>query len=555
MKKFNHLLLRFNRFSPEAVISLLAIYFAVVLNFPFNQKIYLLAGEGHRLFSLTPALLLTACFLIIFSLLSWRFIFKPFMIFLIISSGAAMYASLQYQVVFDYSMIENIFETNPGEATSYLNIQSILSVIVLGILPAIWLFNVKITYHQRWYIGLFRRVILIIVGIAIIAIIALFFYKDYASVGRNNKYLNKMINPAHFYNSVKYLNKRYLSKPLPYKQQGLDATISASTNGKPTLLVMVVGETARSQNMAYNGYQRNTNPYTEDLGIISLQSVASCGTATAHSLPCMFSSLSRSEYNREKANAQDNILDILKHAKVDITWIENDGGDKGVAKNITQQAIATDKSNAFCDGTSCYDEALIEPLSEHLKKQSSNAEHSSNNQLIALHTMGSHGPTYWNRYPAEKEAFKPACRRSDIENCTDQEIVNVYDNTLAYTDYILSLVIAVLQDYSEQYNVAMLYVSDHGESLGENGLYLHGTPYAFAPQEQTQVPWFMWLPKQSVTAKNINSPCLTDIAKTGSFSHDNLFHTLLGLYNVKTSMKDESLDLINNCQLKEIDHE
>ncbi|WP_413701251.1 phosphoethanolamine transferase [Psychromonas sp. KJ10-10] len=510
MKTYQKLFLTVNRLSPETIISLLAVYFASVLNLPFSQRIYQLAGDSHFLFSLTPTLLLTACFVIIFSLIysfvSGR-IFKPFMIFLLITSASAMYASLQYQIVFDYSMIENIFETNPGEAFSYLNAQSILAVLILGVLPAIWLFNVEIIAPSSWYIGLFRRVVLMLIGVVIIVLLALFFYKDYASVGRNNKYLNKMINPAHFYNSVKYLNKRYLSTPLPYKQQGLDATISVANNEKPTLLVLVLGETARSQNMAYNGYPRNTNPYTQDQGIISLQKVASCGTATAHSVPCMFSSLSRSEYNREKANAQDNILDVLSHAKVDITWFENDGGDKGIAKNITKHEISKNKSNPLCDSNSCYDEVLIEQLTAHLKQQIGSLESAPpKHHLITLHTMGSHGPTYWNRYPKDKEVFTPACRRSDIENCNDQEIVNVYDNTLVYTDYILSLVIARLQDYSEQYNVAMLYLSDHGESLGENGLYLHGTPYALAPQEQTQVPWFMWLPKQYLRSTKYRSP-------------------------------------------------
>ncbi|NRD75111.1 phosphoethanolamine--lipid A transferase [Shewanella sp. VB17] len=539
----------FNKLSQEVVISLLAIYFAVVLNFPFNQEIYQLAGQGKLLFSLTPVLLLTGGFLIVFSLILWKFTLKPLMIFLIISAAAAMYATSQYNVFFDYSMIENIFETNSGEAFSYVNTQSILFVICIGILPSLWLLNLDITTHHRWYISLLRRLVFIIIGIFIIAITALFFYKDYVSVVRNNSYLKKMINPAHFYNSVRYINNRYFTEPLRYQNQGLDATISTSANDKPRLLILVVGETARAQNMAHNGYARNTNPYTQDLGIVSLQNVSSCGTATAHSLPCMFSSLPQSQYQREKANAQDNVLDILSYAGVDITWYENDGGDKSVAKNVVKHDIANDKSNPFCDGYSCYDEVLVQRLEQQLKQQVESGK-KLNNQLIALHTIGSHGPTYWERYPSEKEVFKPACRRSDIQNCTDQEIVNVYDNTLVYTDYILSLVITILNDYSEQYNVAMLYVSDHGESLGENGLYLHGTPYAFAPKEQTQVPWFMWLPEQYVEATQLDYSCLIRIAKTGAFSHDNLFHSLLGMFSVKTNLKDEKLDITSQCKIK-----
>lgn len=549
MKKYVNLYLRFNRLSPEVIISLLAIYFAVVLNFPLNKKIYELAGQDHLFFLLTPALILTGCFIIIFSLILWRFTCKPVMIILIISSATAMYATLQYNVFFDYSMIENIFETNLGETFSYVNTQAVLFIICIGILPSLWLLNVNITTNHRWYISLLRRLTLIIIGVVIITVTALFFYKDYVSVGRNNTYLKKMINPAHVYNSVKYIKNRYFTNPLYYQNQGLDASIAPSASIKPTLLVLVVGETARAQNMAHNGYARNTNPYTKDLGIVSLQHVSSCGTATAHSLPCMFSSLPQSQYHREKANAQDNVLDVLSYAGVGITWYDNDGGDKSVAKNVITHNIENNKRSPFCNGYTCYDEVLVQRLTQQLKQQVQSGR-KLNNQLIVLHTIGSHGPTYWKRYPTEKEVFKPACRRSDIQNCTDQEIVNVYDNTLAYTDYILSLIINILNKHSTQYNVAMLYVSDHGESLGEKGIYLHGTPYAFAPKEQTQVPWFMWLPEQYVEATQLDYSCLLRIAKKEAFSHDNLFHSLLGMFNVKTNIKNEKLDIISQCKIK-----
>ncbi|WP_299496699.1 sulfatase-like hydrolase/transferase [uncultured Shewanella sp.] len=311
----------------------------------------------------------------------------------------------------------------------------------------------------------------------------------------------------------------------------------------------MAGETARAQNMAHNGYARNTNPYTGNLGIVSLQHVTSCGTATAHSLPCMFSSLPQQQYSREQANAQDNILDILGYAGVDITWYENDGGDKAIARNVTKHEIANDNRSPFCDGTTCYDEILVQRLSQQLKQQVQ-TEGEMSNQLIVLHTIGSHGPTYWRRYPAEQEAFSPACRRSDLQHCTDEEIVNVYDNTLVYTDYLLSLIITQLRDYSEHYNVAMLYISDHGESLGEKGVYLHGTPYAFAPKEQTHIPWFMWLPEQYLEATQLDYSCLQNRAKKDAFSHDNLFHSLLAMFNVKTHLKNEKLDIFSQCRIE-----
>jgi lipid A ethanolaminephosphotransferase len=538
--------------SYEAMTLIIAVYFGLVLNFPIIRKIYQLSTDGHVVFSLSPAILLSGCFMVIFSMFAFRFVFKPIMVVLLLTSSAAMYAMLKYNVMFDYSMIENIFETNSGEAYSYINAHSIGYVLLFGVLPSIWLLSTKLTGQPSFSKAVFHRVGLVLLGLAIIGAMVLFFYKDYASVGRNNKYLNKMIVPAHIYNTAKFVKQRYFTDKLTFNPIGDDAQLLPVANNKPTLMVLVVGETARAQNMAYNGYQRNTNPYTQDLGIIALQNVSSCGTATAHSLPCMFSNLTHNSYNREAAEAQNNVLDVIKAAGVEVTWFDNDGGDKDVGARINKIDISPSENNPLCDGLSCYDEILVEKLNQKLQQDAHASTTSGKglaNQFIALHTIGSHGPTYWQRYPADKASFTPACSRSDIENCSDQEIVNVYDNTIAYTDFVLAQTIKVLEQYQDNYNVALVYLSDHGESLGESGMYLHGTPYSIAPSQQTHVPWFMWLPQDYTQAKGVDRECIAENAQTASYSHDNLFHSLLGLYGVNTSVRDAKLDITSNCKL------
>ncbi|MGB5447040.1 MAG: phosphoethanolamine--lipid A transferase, partial [Psychromonas sp.] len=523
------------------LIILLSVYYAFVLNYPINEKIYLLSENQSVFYYLSP-IILTFAFIIIFSVLALPYLFKAIQIPLILTSALAFYASLKYNVMFDYPMMENIFETNTGEAGSYLNAASILYFIILGVLPAIFIFKVKITYAESIAKEVVKRTVLLAVAIIGILIIAVFYYKDYASIGRNNSYLNKMINPAHAYNSYKYLRRHYFTEKLEYKKIGEDASVESAKNDKPTLMILVLGETARSQNIAYNGYNRNTNPYTQDMGLISFKHVSTCGTATAHSVPCMFSNMGRANYNKNRADNQDNVLDILSHAGVNLFWVENDGGDKGTAKNISTIKINPQENPDLCDGTTCYDEVMLRVIDEKIQQ-------SKGNQLIALHIIGSHGPTYWQRYPENKAQFSPACNRSDIENCTDQEIVNVYDNTLVYTDYVIAQAINKLNQYKDKYNVALMYISDHGESLGENGLYLHGTPYAIAPDQQTHVPWFMWFDNDYADAKGISKQCLAAKAGSTDLSHDNLFHTLLGLYGVDTSAKNDQLDLIDSCKL------
>ena len=522
-------------------IGILSVYYAFILNYPIVAKIYDLSADNSVIFHYISPVLLTFAFIIIFSVLALPYLFKTLFILLTLSSALAFYASVKYNVMFDYAMIENIFETNSAEAFTYFNFSSVLYFIVFGILPSLFIFNVKITPAKSLFQALLQRVLLVLFAVAGIALIALFFYKDYASVGRNNAYLNKMINPVHVFNSVKYINRTYFTKALQYKTLGEDAKLESAANGKPTLMLLVLGETARSQNIFYNGYHRNTNPYTQNMGVISFKNVSSCGTATAHSVPCMFSNMTHDNYNKARAYQQDDVLDVLAHAGVNLLWLENDGGDKGVAKNIQKIFIDPQENPDLCNGSSCYDAVLLKGLDQKIKAK-------KGNQLIALHLIGSHGPTYWQRYPASKAVFSPACNRSDIENCSDQEITNVYDNSQVYTDYVLAKAIEKLQTYSGEYNVALLYISDHGESLGENSLYLHGTPYAIAPKQQTTVPFFMWLPDAYAQAKGINKQCVINKAEEGTFSHDNLFHTLLGLYGVKTASKDNALDIVANCK-------
>ncbi len=436
-------------------------------------------------------------------------------------------------------MIENIFETNVNEASSYMSMMSIGFLVVFGLLPAFLLLKVKIVYRYSWFQEVFRRLLLVSAAIVVFMLIAIFYFKDYASIGRNHSYLNKMINPAGVFNAVKYINNEYLTAPMKYLKQGEDAKVIPAKNNKPTLMVVLVGETARAKNSAYNGYERETNPYTKGLGLITFQDVSSCGTATAHSLPCMFSNLNRANYDKKQANHQDNVFDILTHADVKVVWIDNDGGDKAVAKNIEKEMISTDADSKLCDGSSCYDEILLKGLDKRIESY-------DGNQVYALHMIGSHGPTYWKRYPKEMAVFSPSCNRSDIENCSDEEIVNVYDNTMVYSDYIIAKTVELLKRYSDKYNVVMLYISDHGESLGENGLYLHGAPYVMAPKEQTHVPWYIWMSDDYANQKGIDKERVMNKAQNGVYSHDNLFHTILGLYGVDTKVKSSKLDIMEN---------
>ncbi|WP_421201046.1 phosphoethanolamine transferase [Aeromonas enteropelogenes] len=524
---------------------LLVLFFALVLNWPIFLHFYkVLSGLEHVKtgFVLSIPLVLVAALNAVFIPFTFRFILKPFFTLLILTGSIVSYAMLKYGVVFDAGMMQNIVETNSREATSYLNGSVALWFLLTGILPTLGLWSLKIRYPATWYKGLALRAGSLALSLLVVGSMAALYYQDYASVGRNNKSLGKEIVPANYVNGLyKYARDVVFATPIPYQQIGTDAKLIAK-DAKPTLMFLVVGETARSQNYSLNGYAKATNSFTaKEEGIVSFRDVRSCGTATAVSVPCMFSNLTRRGYDDQLAGSRDGLLDVLQHAGVSVLWKENDGGCKGVCRNVPTIEIAPRDYPALCKGGSCYDEVLLEGLDQQIAAM-------KGNKLVAFHLMGSHGPTYFRRYPASERTFVPDCPRSDIENCTNEELVNTYDNTIRYTDKVVAQLIDKLKSLESQYNVGLVYLSDHGESLGAMGLYLHGTPYKFAPDDQTRVPLLTWFSPQLQTDRQLNMDCLQQEAGSKRFSHDNLFHSMLGIMDVQTKVYNGALDLFKPCR-------
>ena len=534
------------RLSHHSLAALIALYFATIINLPIYlelKQIFADSAQVSVLFAISIPLFFWAVFNLLLQLMSWPYLAKPILAFLAFLAGALTFGTLSYGLVYDTNMLINAMETNASEAGSYQSVNLWIWIFFLGILPALLILLIPLKKPASVGGFLLKKLGMIALSLVIVGIIAALCYKDFASVGRNNSYLRKMIIPNEFVYSGYKLARDELKTPVPFKQIGTDpaqepAALSAE---KPSLLVLMIGETARAQNVSYYGYERDTTPFTRPLDPIVFGPVESCGTATATSLPCMLSLLGRTDYDRDVALNQDNLLAVLKRAGVDVTWIDNDGGDKRQASGITNSRIDNLVVDANCNGTSCFDQILVDEMPKAIQAM-------SGNRVVVLHLIGSHGPTYFERYPKNMEAFTPACPRSDIENCTPEEIVNTYDNTIRYTDYINAEVIKYLKTQEDQFDVSAVYLSDHGESLGENGLYLHGLPYNIAPDTQKRVPMIMWLSEGTQKRLKVDEACLRDEGKKPGISHDNLFHTLLGLAQVNTGVRDDSLNLLASCQ-------
>jgi len=441
-----------------------------------------------------------------------------------------------YHVVIDASMIRNTLQTNLNESMDLVTFKEIAYFFFLGVLPSYFVYKVPLEYRDFKSELVDKAKTIAISLVVIIASIALF-SKSYTSFAREHKPLRYSTNPTYWIYSIgKYISLTFSSGKLVVKPIGLDAKVIKDDNVSK-IVIMVVGEAARADHFSLNGYKRETNPLLEKQDIFNFEDVSSCGTSTAASVPCMFSIYGRKEYSYKKGISTENVLDVLKHTnEIAILWRDNNSDSKGVALRVPYENYKTPQTNTICTQGECRDIGMLVGLDKYI------AQNKGKDILIVLHQMGNHGPAYYKRYTKDFEKFKPTCKTNQLEECTQEEIINAYDNALLYTDNFLSKTIDFLKQYDKEYKTALFYMSDHGESLGENGIYLHGLPYFMAPEAQTHIGAFMWFGSQM--KKSLNSKKLEAQTKE-HYSQDNLFHTLLGVFNVQTDVYNKKMDLLS----------
>lgn len=485
-------------------------------------------------FLISVAVVFSSFLVVFFSFFNSRWTLKPILIFSVLVAAFISYFANSYSVIIDDTMIQNILETNASESLDLISGKLFLYVFLLGMLPAWFIYKVKIA-PQTIKRSLTSTIVTISVSLLIIIIMLLSFSKFYTSFFREHKLLRYYSNPTYaFYSVGKYIDNKFNSGRTQVKAIGLDAKKDQTSEGRK-LAIVVVGEAARADRFSLNGYKRLTNPLLQKEDIINFPNMYSCGTATAISVPCMFSYLERSNYSDKKAKSTENILDVLARSGVKILWRDNNSSSKGVADRVLYENYRTPVNNKICDGE-CRDIGMLEGLQDFIDQQQGDI-------LIVLHQMGNHGPAYFKRYPKSFEKFTPVCKTNQLEECQQEEIGNAYDNAILYTDYFLDQTIKLLKKNDGKFQPALFYISDHGESLGEDGLYLHGMPYFIAPDCQKHVGALMWFGK---TAKQeVNTERLKTIAGD-DFSQDNLFHTLLGFMRVKTSLYKEEKDILKS---------
>jgi lipid A ethanolaminephosphotransferase len=528
--------------SSELMILMSSIVFSALFNNAFWSSAVPSPWMQWKL-ALSLFLILTALHCLLLGVLVNRWIAKPVLTVLLLITALAAHFMSTYGIYLDADMLRNVLNTDTKESEELMTM-SLLAPVALALFPVALLWWTKIKRRSVARASLVRLAFLATSMIAILVGVLLA-SRDLSSLLRNQREIRYLVAPANY---LVALSKVLLAAPpgkkAPLLPIGEDAVQKRTTTArKPRLVVLVVGETVRAQNWGLSGYARQTTPRLSKIpGLVNFSDVVACGSSTEVSLPCMFSPYGRANYDQKKIRSHQSLLHVLNRGGVRPLWIDNQSGCKGVCADLPYLHVGDEQDPALCNGTRCVDEVLVKTLASNLAP-------AKGDRLVVLHQLGNHGPNYFERYPDRFKSFMPACENPDLGKCAVSSIVNAYDNAVLYTDHFLAETISLLEGQSH-YDAAMIYVSDHGESLGENGLFLHGIPYAIAPDEQLKVPMVVWLSRAFLQTAAIEGDCLQSVAKQ-PVSHDNLFSSILGLFDMKTTLYSPHLDVFHSCRTRQ----
>lgn len=454
---------------------------------------------------------------------------KFFIWFFCFSNCTAMYFMDTYHAFISKDAIINLLETNRNEAINFINLRLIVYFFLFFGITLVFftkIICVEFSDFKKEIKYKFYSLVVFIFSVLITLSSKNLFYEI-----RQNKFLGDYIVPINYVRNIyRVIKMKKQEKSSKEFNKITNEFIKSENifNDRKNLVVIVVGESVRAKNWGLNGYERNTSEFLDKHrdNIVNFTNVESCGSSTFVSVPCIFSHMKGSNFSINKAKNTENILDIFKNFGFDVFWLSNNGDCKNVCSRVNFKYVSS---------TNDFDDKLFEEAKVIV-------ENSNNkNTILVLHQRGSHGPLYYKQYPEDFDKYQPSCK-SDIKDCNIQDVINSYDNSILYTSYILSEFIDFLKQQRNYDNILLLYVSDHGESFGEKNMFMHAGPYILTKDEQWKVPMFIWSQGYSFNRRNLLE------MSNKKLSHDNIFHSLLGLFGIYGNYYNFDLDLFNGCK-------
>lgn len=513
--------------SRQMIVGMLALWITLFANQTFFTKLFRYAWEEKNYTVLLSAPFILVLLLIgvinIVVLLTHRYTFKMVVVFLLVVSAFSGYFIDSFGTIIDKDMFTNMMQTDSAEILELFTMKLVIYVVVGAVIPAFIVQRYSL-HFLSYGVEIAQKMSVILLSLVLIIGIYMASGKTYSSFFRNHHELKMYLNPSYPISS--FIKWALLKTKGVQSIKPIAEDARKNDHARKKLVILVVGETARAENFSLNGYAKQTNPLLHArTDIVNFSHFYSCGTATAISIPCMFSKFGRDSFDDDK-NYYENLMDVMQKVGVNVVWRDNNsGGSKGIANRLHD--VVSYHGTGF-------DEVLFKTLQKTI-------DETSRDTLIVLHQEGSHGPAYYKRYPEAFKHFTPSCDTQDLSQCSQEQIVNSYNNTILYTDFIINEAIKVLEKNEETFDTTLFYVSDHGESLGENGVYLHGLPYFIAPDAQKHVPALLYFGKaHQEKIERLNTK------KSDHFSHDNLFHTMLGLFDIETKEYNPKLDILKS---------
>lgn len=541
--------------SPQRAVLLLTLYLMLAGNWPLWLALARIGGSAAAVLALVlPMLgLLAGATVALLALTAWSRGMRWLWWLVALVAAFAQYYMLTYRVAMDPGMLANVLQTDVREARDLMSWRMAGSVALVMLLPSWWLLRLRLPMVP-WWRQLLMNLGLLALALVLAAVTIAAGSRQLAPLMRNHVELRYLMNPAApLFSTAVAVYERWFSRPraLVRMTEGAALGPSYASAQRPLLFVLVVGETARADHFALNGYARATNPALAGRDVLSWRNVFSCGTSTYASLPCMFSPLGREAFISRSAD-YENLLDVAQAAGLAVLWLDNQGGCKGVCDRVhfadAINGLDAAQRQQLCDGGECSDEAMLVGLDARIAAQPE--ERRSRGVLLVLHQMGSHGPAYYKRSRGAQKQFEPECRTEALADCDHEALVNAYDNSIVATDDFLAKVLDWLQAKSARSDTGLLYVSDHGESLGEYGLFLHGMPYGIAPDVQKHVPMITWFSAPLRERLGLSEGCLR-ARLDERLTHDNLYSSMLDVLDVRSPSYQQALDLFAPCRKNE----
>jgi lipid A ethanolaminephosphotransferase len=505
----------------------LVLYHVPLYSFTVNNLNGLHSNSILTIITLSVIIFVVTALLISLLLQISQKLLKPISMLMFLGNSVALYYVQTYQVILDKTMMGNILNTRYSEASGFFHTNLIIYLIIFGVVPCLLLLKIRIQYTSRLRLALFS-LLSVIIGLSWIY----FASNTWLWFDKNSKKIGGMVLPwSYVINTL-----RFQTSLLSRSQEQILLPPATLSSKEKTVVILVIGESARARNFSLYGYNKPTNPWLTKSGAIALKNTVSCSTYTTASLSCMLSHNNNSSLFSEQ---YEPLTSYLQRYGVDVDWRTKNWGEPPMKIQSFQKS--SDLEKECKDVNECdKDGVLLSGLSERI--QSSKKQ----NVFVVLHQKGSHGPEYYTRYPSQFEKFKPVCKSVELNRCTNNELLNAYDNSILYTDYFLNRAINILKSLDNRPRMLM-YISDHGESLGEHGVYLHGTPYTIAPDVQKEIPFIVWMSSEFLKKEGIS---LEQLKQQERHSQENVFHSILGAFDVQSDVYKQQFDIFSGVPSK-----